>query len=109
MIPKDKIEEWRALLTTREIEKDDPEWQSDGAPWAYDLAAAVPALLSEREEMLALLRGLEWVGPDTQGGWSCPSCTADASVRWVPERQDSEVIPGTHAPDCRLAAFLREG
>ncbi len=71
---------------------------------AVEAARALPALLTEREELLALLREVEW------SAWlnSCPSC---GGLKIMPE----DAPPGLrekyatqvgHQPRCRLAAFL---
>src|SRR6266498_672669 len=62
---------------------------------------AVPALLAEREELLALLQEIEWSGTE-DGQEVCPAC-----------RGHREPPPGDlsaygarhgHAPDCRIDA-----
>ncbi len=81
--------------------------------------AAAPDWPSERKEMLALLREVEWNGDpgvDWETGWaSCPCCEglrpADAEDRrrvvecWA---TDNHVTMG-HASGCRLAALLGGG
>jgi hypothetical protein len=71
------------------------------APIAMDLAReAVPALLAEREEMLAVLREVEWSARadvidevPIEEAQACPACLA--------------IQRTGHAPGCRLAALLR--
>jgi hypothetical protein len=65
---------------------------------------AVPQLLAEREEMLEMLREVEWSKPVGVDGCidACPACLGQKP--WRNERGDTG---GGHAPDCRLAAFLR--
>ena len=68
------------------------------------LGSAVSEWIAEREEMLAVLREVEWRGP----GWSasCPSCD---NLREFDIDHAAHVNPGVvpgHAPDCRLAALL---
>ena len=58
---------------------------------------AIPALLAEREEMLALLRSLECGAENT-----CPSCRATVSRGG----HENDTL-GEHMPDCLLAAMLR--
>lgn len=70
------------------------------------LAAAVPVLLAEREEMLAVLREVEWGG----GGMRCPSCgSTEVEAARAMEKYGQRPVFGLHghAPDCRLAALLR--
>lgn len=73
----------------------------------------VPALLTEREEMLAVLRSVEWVEHVCGDRYDkrCPACGGSlidaqaanerrpAHAKW-PERTG-------HVADCRLAALLR--
>lgn len=113
-IPKAKIEEWTAMLArifplggmvTGARER--------AASEAPALAAAASALLSEREEILALLREVEWV-PDSEGfaRW-CPSCagqepTAKSPAReesFDPHRRPQRLHRIGHADHCRLAAL----
>lgn len=100
------IAQWRAdaelvqrVGTTRRFE-----------PGVFDgmdrLAAAGVALLAEREEMLALLREIQWA--DNSGGEytpECPCCAGTNPDR--PVRYSSTGRRGTgHMSDCRLAAFI---
>ncbi len=63
------------------------------AKWkALPSPEAVPALLADRVELVALLRELEWCGLSTDG-MECPTC--------------SQTLIEGHRADCRLAAFLR--
>lgn len=55
---------------------------------------ALPALLRERTELIALLRDVEWRGTDPQVGSACCPCC------WAEQCEG-------HAPDCRLAAAIR--
>ena len=59
---------------------------------AGDLREGVPTLLAEREDMIALLRYVEWAG-FVDGNSACPVCS-------------NAPVEG-HASDCGLAAFLR--
>lgn len=118
-IPKAKIEVLHAALAAH------AEWSAPGYPTPMsdavsvqgDLSEAsadvVPALLSEREEMLALLREVEWGrAPFTL----CPVCEAmreDAFDRWEALIRRDGLSPDPkvrrgHTPACRLAAFLRD-
>lgn len=89
-----KIAEWRALADA--ATHGTPAWD-DLAPVDADFLrtarVAVPALLAEREEMLALLRAMQWAVPQGMAR-VCPSCRGVFGE-------------GGHTPDCRLAAFLR--
>lgn len=81
-----RIAEWRALAAEM-----DP----------LELYEAVTSLLAEREEMLSLLREVEWANE----GDHCPACGwANPETR---EPSDPPHIKFGHAPDCRLA-FLKE-
>lgn len=104
-----KMAEWKAdtEVTVRAVEAILDEGFPSGetaASVAASVAVAarklstdvVPALLADREELLGMLRQVEWTtAPGTDVSF-CPSCRARA-------------MPGEarHAPDCRLAALLR--
>ena len=125
MIPRAKIEEWKRLSFGarkgpwavqdemyvvaadggRVLFGDGGGWGTANPEDAALIAAsreAIPALLSERETLLGLLREVEWGGcrayDDGLDHWDhlpvCPVC----------HRNESD----PHAPDCRLAAALRE-
>lgn len=71
------------------------------------IAEALPALLAEREEMLAVLRKVEWSA--TRGTYEQEACPVCGAGRYDPPepgplRDDNRV---GHAPDCRLAALLK--
>jgi hypothetical protein len=61
------------------------------------LAEGVTDLLAEREELIGLLREIEWVAANTDRdrAW-CPSCKGVGSIRGH----------GGHHPNCRLAALI---
>jgi hypothetical protein len=97
-----KIEGWKMLAGRvsrsffHDIEQNDPD----------DLAEAVSTLLVEREEMLALLREIQWAdNSDGEYTPECPCCggtNPDRPVRYSPTGRR-----GTgHMSDCLLAAFL---
>jgi hypothetical protein len=93
VIPKAKIEEWKARVDKQRAGRnwDPDEWDFWGEP--------IAALLSERESLLAMLRECADPRPNVIGGIGvlvasgCPLCAGSR---------------GEHRPDCRLAAFLRE-
>lgn len=104
-IPKAKIEEWKALCAEMDelVARGEAQDMRRTLNRAGALASAVPALLAEREGLLSLLREVEWRAGTAwalheQGTQpnrpACPVCWA--------EDEDG------HAPDCRLAAFLKE-
>lgn len=69
----------------------------------FRTAAVLSNLYREREEMLAVLRGIEWSAPAGSDGeeGACPICH-----RWRP--CSGPPTPGfAHSPDCRLDALLR--
>jgi len=92
-----KIEEWEALVAiTREADKVGAR-EAGNESFFTMVLEALPILLSERKEMLDLLREIQWRGRD--GGpltdeRCCPVC-------------DEERGCGGHQADCRLAAFLK--
>lgn len=113
-----KIEEWKRRSERYQVNahgpRSDPEEERQrrahpaylGPDYLYqhvdawkDAAAdeAVPSLLAEREEMLAVLREVEWkgVGGDSEVGFwpACPCCGRGRDVG--------------HAAGCRLAASIR--
>lgn len=92
-----KIEEWKAECAyTRDT--DGVTWEHKARGPAVIAHEAVPALLAEREEVLALLREVEWsatIDQNAGGEHACPECFCGE--------------PEGHAPDCRLAAFLGRG
>ncbi len=55
MIDSNKIAEWKGILTQREEWRDRSYYRAVGEL----INVALPALLSERDDMIALLRGLE--------------------------------------------------
>jgi hypothetical protein len=70
---------------------------------------AVPALLDERKEHLALLREIQWNGLSDQ----CDVCHGHdpaAWDAWLPEVREDHIAGGHfrgHAQDCRIAASLK--
>jgi hypothetical protein len=126
MIDKAKIEEWKAHTAALEHGERaiDQRMQHDGecdhGMWWRDCpnepcaekdwqrgdvlaVEAVPALLSEREGLIALLKEIEWKGVH------CPSCgglNPDAPRRNGISAEGMEHLLG-HKPDCRLSAALR--
>ena len=60
------------------------------------VAEAVPSLLAEREELIALLREIEWKGKPSSDAYIDPVCPACGCFDYK-----------GHAPGCRLAAFLK--
>lgn len=106
-----KIEEWKELLRVGGLPYGSTSgkggyvvpgdiWnETEFIPAACE---ALPLLLSEREEMLALLREIEWGGitipvPDATGvEYECPMCPICGRAP----------IQG-HTLDCRLAALLK--
>lgn len=104
-----KIAEWDgyfAALAARDVDED--EYREHLADMALD---AIPDLIAERSELLALLREVEWKGPEYRPGEQvdpvrreCPVC---GGVRGpLPERSPLADIEG-HVVGCGLAAFLR--
>ncbi len=98
MIDPKKIEEWKEVVRAATVEfRDSSGWVRRGEEPQYRfvgvqaLAQAAKVLLAEREEMLAVLRELEWSGLVVEA--ACPICEAYSGT--------------THAPDCRLAALIR--
>jgi hypothetical protein len=107
VIDPKKIEEWRAAAEDAPPEPYRSDYILDERPGGTEIEAlrrderadrfyasareAIPALLAEREEMLALLREIEERGAgDGEETGICPAC----------QRRG-------HTPsDCRLAAFL---
>jgi hypothetical protein len=76
MLTKEQIEEFRAIEET-----------TDGMD-------AARALLAEREELIGLLREVEWSGSGPSGyARFCPACPGEST--------------NGHHPSCRLAAYLR--
>ncbi len=111
-IDPNEIEEWKALAAALDLDRDRvaPALLSgrnpDADPKAIArraglLLLAVPALLSEREEMLRVLRKVEWRSPGGDGVGFCPACD-----RARPARDAFGVLVGGHAPDCRIDALL---
>lgn len=136
MIDPKKIEEWRKLVAISSQPylsvmttggygaPGDIWWESDYLPAAGD---ALPELLAEREESLALLsecvvlkreaaanwraalallREVEWVGKGEVNPRHCPVCLGlkpgdSRSLFGIDDERDG------HAPDCRLAAMLK--
>lgn len=97
-------------------EDSDGNWRYYSSPKAerfYDLAReSVPALLTEREEMIALLRDIEWSGEEyldyDLSHSACPTCRGidPSEIEDDYDRgkaSDANLRIG-HAPDCRLAA-----
>jgi hypothetical protein len=83
-----QIEEWQATIAAGNV--------------IYPSAhGALSALLSERAELLALLREVEWKSGAYREDSRCPACFG-----LEPLDSSSSAEEG-HAPDCRLAAFLR--
>jgi hypothetical protein len=111
MIDKAKIEEWKARVAMVEAARASAE-TSDALAAAFErfgegTLEAVPALLSERESLLSLLREVEWKGatgtsydPDT----GCPVCAGSEPTADMPIGSYPDV---GHAPDCRLSVALR--
>ena len=129
MIPRAKIEEWKRLSFGarkgpwavqdemyvvaadggRVLFGDGGGWGTANPEDAALIAAsreAIPALLSERETLLGMIRevGLRRFG-DPEIGWvKCSACSRFAVLSDEAHRMGA--FP--HAPDCRLAAALRE-
>jgi hypothetical protein len=107
MIDPKKIAEWRELLAIaqRPVEDDFLKALERGRQIGVLACEAVPALLSERDELIALLREVEWAAV---AGYRCPIChgrrpgTLSHYDLQDPGLDRSE----GHAPDCRLGAFL---
>jgi hypothetical protein len=85
VIDPKKIEEWRAAYVRL------AGTMAPSGDAARIIADAFPALLAEREEMLALLREI------ANEVKRCPRC----GMSYCGVAED-------HAPDCRIAAFLKE-
>jgi hypothetical protein len=94
--PKE-IEEWKAQAARGEM--------FDGMQGD----AIIPALLREHDDLIALLRKIEWCGDPSLGAW-CPSCRGINPAAFTPGVKGIlRFVPTTvgHTPDCRLAAFLK--
>jgi len=108
---------------------DQPHWRNEAtrnnlgssyiAGSVEDMTTDVAAAIVEgRADLLAMLRELEWAGNESVS--TCPICGQRPDrVRMVPGESingtwmvaysgRTEVVPGGHAPDCRLATLLRE-
>jgi hypothetical protein len=101
MIPKEKIAEWKVVLADAQL---DPR----GGTVLIEMARhVVPALLFERDELIALLRELEWAAV---AGYKCPICRGRRPGTLSPyDLQDPGLDHSEgHAPDCRLARALAD-
>jgi len=105
----------------------DIQWSDADRALVLAARAAVPALLAEREEMLALLREVEWGGTDEPssegpGGRYCPhpkcigpepwhdvACPLGIFLGTAPMCRCGQMRGEAHAHDCRLAALLGKG
>jgi hypothetical protein len=81
------------------------EWEEDWVSYerlatSFPVRDAVPALLAERAELLALLREVEWA-PSMASDTDLMGEDYDRCPKCLMERRDA------HAPGCRLAAALR--
>jgi hypothetical protein len=116
-ISASRIAEWKAqahdlvresvALDARDASTGDRNRSFDlNAPVAYDLAEkAVPSLLRERDNLIALLREIEWVdvGPVT----ACPVCGGQEPSPEHPAGSPSIwTVTVGHRADCLLAAHL---
>jgi hypothetical protein len=96
MIDPKKIEEWKRLVAL-----------TDELAPRPNSASVVAALLTERDELIALLKGVEWAAV---AGYRCPIChgrrpgTLSHYDLQDPGLDHSE----GHAPDCRLARALAD-
>jgi hypothetical protein len=120
-IPAEKVAEWKELVRINELPYGSVSGKggyiAPGDIWhelEYSPAAveALPLLLAEREETLALLREVEWGGTGStdydEVEPCCPSCGG-----FKPNPQARQVSPQTgepfrfgHAPDCRVRVLL---
>lgn len=96
MIDPKKIAEWKEDVQETTAEA----WPFEVRPLLRRLGRGVMALLSERDDLIGLLREIEWrgwtgVSEDPVTTAACPTCRA----------RTRNGVDG-HAPDCRLAAFL---
>lgn len=68
---------------------------------------ALPALLAEREEMLAVLREVEWAGRawEVDPEYACCPVCGGFRQECLPSGRDGSFIG--HAPDCRLDAEIQ--
>jgi hypothetical protein len=98
MIDPKKIAEWKR------IEEDS---EGDNSLRLFLYGQALPALLFERDELIALLREIQWAAV---AGYRCPICrgrrpgTLSHYDLQDPGLDHSE----GHAPDCRLARALAD-
>jgi hypothetical protein len=100
---QERSERLRQVIEGRQRPRDDAARLRYVALCAL-VAGDVPALLADREELIALLREVEWKGTAPPGyeqdGLSyCPCCAGcrDPAAGW----------PVGHTPSCPLAAALR--
>ena len=109
MIDQAKIEEMKAAIA-----QEWPEWRNQDHPAAGMEAlgfagmsiADVRALLAEREEMLAVLREVEYAdNSDGEYAERCPLC-GESLESYRPTPDSLVQYHVRHAPDCRLAALI---
>lgn len=96
MIDPKKIEEWTERMAFYSSVERYGGKQARDEGQADVAREALPALLAEREEMLAVLREVEWNGDSAV--FECPICRGE----W----DDLHHFGQQHAPNCRLAALL---
>ncbi len=90
--------------------------EGEGGTWTV---AALAGLIDLYPRLVSMLRELEWEG--SPAGSECPECEhirerkvnvpgepVPGMPGMVTYTGETRVIPGGHAPDCRLDALLRE-
>jgi hypothetical protein len=92
-----KIAEWKVAVFLAMHGEDQVESTNELGITARE---AIPDLLAERAEMLALLRDVEWSDRDHVQRRCCRFCG-----EYAPEGDRDDSLG--HALDCRLAAFLK--
>lgn len=114
MIDQKKITEWKsaweeiAVWSGHAQQGDAGAGRAASARLAGLASEAFPALLAERDELLALLREIQWA--DNSGDEytaECPCCGGTSPVSAANHDYDPNDRDISHRPDCRLAAFLR--
>ena len=95
-----KIEEYRTI---------ESDTEGDTSLRLHLYQQAVPALLAEREELIALLRKVEWAdNSDGEYDQACPCCARRLANNGCKcEHCVAAFGMGSHAADCELAAFLK--